>query len=648
MLDLIASYFVRGMNLFLHVMPMSFNLWLGRNVGRFVYLVSGKRVRITYSNLKAAFCGEKYPDDIRRIARGVYVSVSETFTELLSMTKVDKKYVDKYIKVHNLERLKEAAANPQGMILLSAHFGNWELSTVASVFHGFPLYLLARDQKMKRLNELFNLLRESKGNMVIRKGVDIKNIFRLLKAGKSLGILGDQNAGSSGVLLELFGRTASTAVGPYRFAQASGAVILPAFMHRRKGPYQDLYLEEPMVIKKDDDIIPFMKRYNALLEKHIRMSPAHWFWMHKKWKMTDQKKMLVLNDGKKGHFNQSLAILEVIKKYRVDKGFASLKTQSEVAEVDFRSRTTKLLINAVGGFVPTVFGLHLKFLKACVTPESYSELADKYADIIIGTGSSLTGVSLILKKENNSRNVAVLDPGGFIRKKFDLVVIPRHDISRGKHRLGTGRMPDNVVVTDLAPNLISPDKLEDMKNDPGDGKTLGILLGGDNTHFSFTEEMAAELIENVKKICAEGAYRFLLTTSRRTPPVVDFMIKKELSVLPSCKLFVCGREDISADTVPRIMSESDILIVTGDSISMVSESVSSGNKVIAFKLARKNINGRETKYDMFLSNLAAKGLLVISSAGSLSEAVKRADAGNYATVVPEDNKKIYEKVYKLF
>ncbi len=304
-MDLIASALVRALNIIFNFLPMRVNLWIGRGFGTLIYFLSGKRARITYANLKASFGKELAPAELKSITKKVYIHAAETFTELIAMTKIDKKYVDRYVTVHNIENIEMAAKNPKGMILVSAHFGNWELSTVTSVFKGFPLYLLARDQKMKRLNELLNILREKKGNMVIRKGTDIKNIFRVLHDGKSVGILADQNAGSSGELIDFFGRPASTATGPYRFAQKSGAWILPAFIHRKEGPYHDLVLEEPMKIGPNEDLKPYMRKYNSLLEKHIRKDPEQWFWMHKRWKKNPVKKIMVLDDGRRGHLKQS-------------------------------------------------------------------------------------------------------------------------------------------------------------------------------------------------------------------------------------------------------------------------------------------------------------------------------------------------------
>jgi len=647
LLDLIASFAVRELNRVFHVTPIKFNLWLGKSIGSLVYLFSGKRNRVAYANIKAAFCGEKTPQEMRRITRGVYKHAGQTFAEILSMTKVDKCYIDKYVHIENFERIVETVKNSKGTIFITAHFGNWELSAVAGAFKGFPLYLLARDQKMERLNELLNLLRESKGNMVVRKGFDVKNIFRLLREGKSVAILADQNAGASGDLIDFFGRPASAPTGPYRFAQKSGAWILPLFIHRIKGPYHEVVLERPMVIKKGEDVSPYMREYNHLLEKHIRDFPEQWLWMHKRWKATSLKKVMVLDDGKKGHLKQSLAVASQIKRFRVDEGFPAEKVEINTVKIRYKNRMARVFLNMVSPFITYRFQWHLKCLKSALAPESYENAVNRHTDIIVSCGSSLSSVNRILKMENSARNVIVLDPGPLLRNKFDLVVIPRHDVTRALLKR------ENVVVTDLAPNLIDPAELSalkeeiERKEDP-EGKALriGLLIGGDNMHFTFEKPVVDSVVSAVRTACGKTGARLNVTTSRRTPDAAEDVIKSAFQDIPFCDMFVSGKNDTDGRTVEKIMAMSDVVIVSGESISMVSEAVSSGRQVVVFLPAKRS--ARFTKYERFAKELQDKRLINLVKPEDIPGEVERLSGEGTRAVLPEDNKRIYEKLYKLF
>ena len=588
MLDLIVSLIFRGFNRLFQVLPISFNLWLGRQLGYIAYAVSGKRNRITYANLKAAYCGEKSPRQLKRLTREVYRNWAQTFAEMLSMSKMDRKYIDKYIEIPNMERIDMCSKHKGGMVLVSAHFGNWELSTAASSILGYPLFMLTRDQKMVKTYELLNILRESKGNTVIRKGADVKNLFKVLRAGKGVGLLGDQNAGPNGILSELFKRPASTAVGPYRMAQKCGSYILPAFIHRKKGPYQKIFLEEPFLVGKDEDLKVPAEKFNKILEKHIRELPEQWLWMHKKWKMTDLKKILVLDDGKAGHFKQSMAVVKQIKKYREREGYLPEKVQVDTVEVKFKNKLAKVLLNIISPHLGRFCQIHLKFLKLFLTQESYDICANKYADVIISCGSYLCGVNYVLKLENSSRNLTVMDPGDGKRKLFDVIIVPEHDIDK------VSDLTDNIVVTKLAPNLIDEGKpYLQGKEIFEDRPCIGILLGGNNKEYDLSEKISKDLAKGIKEAVEKIEGCFYITTSRRTPESAENILKQELIGDKHCLNFISGKIDSDKKTVEKILARSNVVIVSAESISMVSEAISSGKPVLVFmpkKKTKKKIN----------------------------------------------------------
>ncbi|MDD4956464.1 MAG: ELM1/GtrOC1 family putative glycosyltransferase [Candidatus Omnitrophica bacterium] len=648
MLDLIASYIVRGLNAVFHVMPMGLNLWAGRAFGYLIYLLSGKRRKVTYRNIRAAFASEKSPRDIRRLTIGTYRNMVQTFVEILALTKVDREYLEKHLEIINSENLGKAASNPRGMIMVSAHFGNWEMSTVASVFQGYPLYLLARDQKMQRLNELLNRLRESKGNIVIRKGADIKNLFRVLKEGKSVGILADQNAGPNGKLVNLFGRPASTAVGPYRFAQKTGAWILPAFIHRVDGPYHQAVLEEPMVIGKNEDITPYVEKYNELLEKHVRKSPDQWMWMHKKWKLTPVRKVLVLDDGKKGHFKQSMAVAGTAGRYWKEKrnmpeGALEVKTVS----VKFKSRVRRTILNMFSPLYGDLFQGRPFLLKWALEPGSYDAIISVYADVVISCGSALYGVNRLVSSENGAKNLTIMDPGRMNRWGFDLIVLPRHDVVRK----GLSPIGANVVVTDMPPTLVDISELEDLRGKERNGldgiKCVGVLIGGENRFYTFSEATARDISEALSGSCGDTGTRFMLTTSRRTPPDADKTFQDMLREDERCLKFVSGKSDNDAKTVDKILASSDIVFVTGDSISMVSEAVSSGRPVFVIMPDKKRRG--KTKYDVFVDELAGRGYLKKLRREVLAEDMRTAmTTGMAARHLPEDMDELYSKIEKVF
>jgi hypothetical protein len=281
-------------------------------------------------------------------------------------------------------------------------------------------------------------------------------------------------------------------------------------------------------------------------------------------------------------------------------------------------------------------------LKWALDGESYKNAVMRHADVIVSCGSALFGVNVALKSENYGRNVTVLDPGPLLRKRFDIIVLPAHDL-KGK------RPADNIAVTDLAPNLIDPAELAGIPVppcSPEGGPCIGLLIGGDNKYFEIGPDIARAVAVGVKAACGRTGGRFYITTSRRTSQEADAVFKEMLGSDTRSAGFVIGSEDEDDRTVEKILAASDVIVVSGESISMVSEAVSSGKPVFVFMPKKKT--QEETKYEKFVQRLATKGYIKRVGTEEIAPEVACLIGQKARFALPEDNKRIYEKVYKLF
>ncbi|MBI5124544.1 MAG: mitochondrial fission ELM1 family protein, partial [Candidatus Omnitrophica bacterium] len=456
MIDYIASILVRGLNIIFNFIPIKANLFIGRRLGAIAFFINKKRRLIAYANLKAAFAKEKSPRELRAITKKVYEHMVETFAEILSLTKVIKPYVNKDVEVVNMERIENAGKSGRGTILLTAHFGDWELSSLVSAMKDFPITVLAREQKMKRLNELLNRLRESKGCRVVRKGMSTKNILKELHRKNMVGILSDQDAGKSGTFVDFFGRPTSAHIGPFEIARHTGAIILPNFIVRTNGPFHKLYLEEYIEtkeVKTHEDLKKGLQKYMSLLEAYIRKYPDQWLWLHKRWKSTPKRTILVLNDGKAGHLNQSLTVARKIQEARTTQNYRVEDTSIVIVDVKYKNKFFKLLLLLSSALANWRCHGRMRSMKLCLEKETYENLMRAYAEFVVSCGSGLSGVNIFMAKENNAKNIVIMKPGvPFGLRKFNFVITPRHDrIPRRK----------NVITTALAPNLVDDNALKE-------------------------------------------------------------------------------------------------------------------------------------------------------------------------------------------
>lgn len=646
MIDYVAYILVKALNKIFAIVPVGASLWLGRRIGDAVFFFNKKRRVIAYANLKAAFAPEKSPAELRLITKKVYRNMVQTFVEILHLTKINRKYVDKYVEVVNMDRIRNASKSGRGTVLLTAHFGDWELSSLVSSVEGFPIMVLAREQKMKRLNELLNQLRESNGCKVIRKGLQTKNILRALYGKNIVGILSDQDAGKKGMFVDFFGRPTSHHSGPFEIAKHTGSLILPNFIVRTNGPYHKLYLEEYIDFKKTagpDDIRENLQKFAHLLESYIRKYPDQWLWLHKRWKSTPVRKVLILSDGKAGHLNQSLAVAEELRRARMTQGFKAEDTQIVVVDVKYKSGLSRVILTFASAVAGWRCQGRMGIMRHCLTKESYDALMKTYSEFVISCGSSTVPVNVFMSKENNAENIVVMKPGAIIPlNKFRLAIIPAHD---------NPKRSKNVVVTELAPGLISAEKMAadaaKLKSHIGvDAKdTLALFVGGDNPEFALTKEIAGSVLDGVSGFCAQTGATILATTSRRTSAEIADAMKGALKKDPRCKLLVVANEKNFDFTVGGMLALCKVAVVSEESMSMISEAIAAGRKVVVFRLAKKT--GAPAKHEWALKAWADKGYITVTDAEGLPAAIEKAWRDTAPAVPPKDMELIYEALKRL-
>src|SRR3989338_4842446 len=142
-LILSAAKLARGI---VHALPLSGSLWVARRIGRVIYTVN-KRKRGAYQNLRAAFSTEKTPQELVAISKQSFESMVMAMVELLKFPDMDRSTIDKHVRIIGTEKFQEYFDKKKGLIFLTAHFGNWELLSVAAKLLDYPMVALARVQK---------------------------------------------------------------------------------------------------------------------------------------------------------------------------------------------------------------------------------------------------------------------------------------------------------------------------------------------------------------------------------------------------------------------------------------------------------------------------------------------------------------------
>ena len=248
--------------------------------------------------------------------------------------------------------------------------------------------------------------------------------------------------------------------------------------------------------------------------------------------------------------------------------------------------------------------------------------------------------------------------------RFDLVIIPEHDQVKPK---------DNVLLTKIAPNLIDQQYLEEQANIlrsrlkkhiqslptllpagqvgsrstfKAQRLTIGVLIGGDTAKYKMTATIVNRIISQLKETAQNLNCQILVTTSRRTPQAVEGLLKESLSNFEPCKLLVIANEKNIPEAIGGILGLSDIIVVSGESISMVSEAVSAQKYVLAFIPEKKT--AAVTKQERFLEKLEKEEILKIVQPESLFSKIEEVWKERPKRLKIQDKELIYQAVSRLF
>ena len=277
----------------LSAIPASLFTKLAFPIGRLWYVIDSRHRNIAFNNMRMAFGGKKTPAEIRNLIKANFVQLARVALELPSLMKLNHRNVDAFVTAEGLHHLREAHAAKAGVIVLSAHFGNWELMVRSWPFlTGHPCNGVVRSLDYEPMERLQAEIRGATGAQLVDKTEAKTVVVELLQNNELVGILLDQAASwYEGVFVPFFGQIACTNKGLATLALLLNTVVLPVFTFRQPdGRYKTVISKPVPTIRTGDfekDILLNTEQYTREIEKNIRLAPDHWFWVHRRWRIID-------------------------------------------------------------------------------------------------------------------------------------------------------------------------------------------------------------------------------------------------------------------------------------------------------------------------------------------------------------------------
>lgn len=256
-----------------------------------LWAIDRKHRRIARINLGIAFpeVGDAEAD---RIIRACYRQMGVSAAEFVHLPKMDAAYIREHFRIEGAEHIRESLeGRNQPAMVMTGHFGNWELLSHVYGAMIAPVAFIVRPLKSDILDRIVTERRECVGNTVIRKADSAKEVMKILRKRILVGILIDQNVDRHrGILVDFFTRKAYTTFGIARLALAMNAAIHPGFIFRDTARkfHHVLRFGPPIAIDpgapREEEVERVTRRCNEEMEKAIREAPDQWMWTQRRWK----------------------------------------------------------------------------------------------------------------------------------------------------------------------------------------------------------------------------------------------------------------------------------------------------------------------------------------------------------------------------
>ena len=290
LIDRLQYFALRFVSMLLHCWPVNLNLKTAKRLGDLLYRFDRRHRERALANLRRSF-PEMTEKQRVYLARRSMQEIPMLGVEVLFTTRLVR--IDTWTKYVELENFREVVSlllrKDQGVILLTAHYGNFEILGYVLALLGFPTSSIARPLDNQYVSDwLFNV-REKLGQKIIVKKGATDEVVDVLNRKGTVAFVADQNAGSKGVFVDFFGRKAATYKSIGLVAMQYEVPIVVGYARRlndrfqfRVGAQDIIYPED---WKSEDNPLRYItQRYTKAIEDFVRDDPGQYWWVHRRWK----------------------------------------------------------------------------------------------------------------------------------------------------------------------------------------------------------------------------------------------------------------------------------------------------------------------------------------------------------------------------
>ena len=280
-----------GLFTFFRLLPFPVAFRVGEGIGNLLYWIDRPHRKVGLKNLALAFPDKDMVEHLQ-ILHESFRNLGRLLAEFCHLRTVTPENIQEWIEFENADEWRGLAdkLRDTGALILTGHFGNWELFAHAAACYGLPMHIIHRRLRNVFIEEALTTERERCGTTVIKKTTAGLEVFRAIKKKSALVAAVDQNAsGRMGVFVPFFSQLASTSAGLAGLALTTNVPVVPAFLVRQNGSWKHKIVILPLIEpvrtgNQEEDIRATTEKFTAVFQSMVEQHPEHWLWIHKRWK----------------------------------------------------------------------------------------------------------------------------------------------------------------------------------------------------------------------------------------------------------------------------------------------------------------------------------------------------------------------------
>ncbi|MBV8782029.1 MAG: lysophospholipid acyltransferase family protein [Phycisphaerae bacterium] len=290
LIDRLQYIGLRVVSMTMHSWPVNMNLRAARLLGDLMWHFDRRHRERALGNLRRSF--PDMPEPRRQeLARRSMQQLFMLFVEVLFTTRLMR--IDTFARYVDLSKfsdvLRMLLKRDAGLIMLTGHYGNWEVLGYALATLGFEQTSIARPLDNKYVNHWLLGVRERKGQRIIDKKGATTEVTAVLEDHGAVGIIADQNAGPKGMFVDFFGRKASTYKSIALLAMQFKVPVVIGYARRREDCFRFTIGVQDVIYpadweQQDDPMRYITQRYTKAIEDFVRDDPGQYLWIHRRWK----------------------------------------------------------------------------------------------------------------------------------------------------------------------------------------------------------------------------------------------------------------------------------------------------------------------------------------------------------------------------